>query len=46
MSSQTNQSPELNRAESGTILFPGSYHGSQFQFTELFNRYLTEFVDR
>jgi pimeloyl-ACP methyl ester carboxylesterase len=28
------------------ILFPDSNHGSHFQFTELFDRYLTEFVDR
>jgi pimeloyl-ACP methyl ester carboxylesterase len=28
------------------ILFPDSTHGSQFQFTELFNRYVTDFVDR
>jgi pimeloyl-ACP methyl ester carboxylesterase len=28
------------------ILFPDSNHGSQFQFTEPFNRYLTDFVDR
>jgi pimeloyl-ACP methyl ester carboxylesterase len=27
-------------------LFPDSNHGSHFQFTELFNRYMTDFVDR
>jgi pimeloyl-ACP methyl ester carboxylesterase len=28
------------------ILFPDSNHGSHFQFTEPFNRYVTEFIDR
>jgi pimeloyl-ACP methyl ester carboxylesterase len=28
------------------ILFPDSNHGSHFQFTELFSRYVTDFVDR
>jgi pimeloyl-ACP methyl ester carboxylesterase len=28
------------------ILFPESNHGSHFQFTEPFNRYLTDFLDR
>ena len=28
------------------ILFPDSNHGSHFQFTELFNRCVTDFVDR
>ena len=28
------------------ILFPDSNHGSHFQFTKLFNRYVTDFVDR
>ena len=27
------------------ILFPDSNHGSHFQFTEQFNRWLTDFVD-
>jgi hypothetical protein len=28
------------------ILFPDSNQGSHFQFTELFNRYVTDFADR
>jgi pimeloyl-ACP methyl ester carboxylesterase len=28
------------------ILFPDSNHGSHFQFTERFTRYVTDFVDR
>ena len=28
------------------ILFPDSNHGSHFQFTEAFNRYVTDFLDR
>ena len=28
------------------ILFPDSNHGSHFQFTEPFNRYVTDFLDR
>jgi pimeloyl-ACP methyl ester carboxylesterase len=28
------------------ILFPDSNHGSHFQFTEHFNRYVTDFLDR
>jgi pimeloyl-ACP methyl ester carboxylesterase len=28
------------------ILFPDSNHGSHFQFTERFNRYVTDFLDR
>jgi pimeloyl-ACP methyl ester carboxylesterase len=28
------------------ILFPDSNHGSHFQLTDLFNRYVTDFLDR
>jgi hypothetical protein len=28
------------------ILFPDSNHGSLFQFTEPFNRYVTDFIER
>jgi hypothetical protein len=28
------------------ILFPDSNHGSHFQFTQSFNRYLSDFLDR
>ena len=34
----------LHNAE--LILFPDSNHGSHFQFTEQFNLYATEFLDR
>src|ERR671919_376642 len=34
----------LSNAE--LILFPDSNHGSHFQFTEAFSRYVTDFVDR
>jgi pimeloyl-ACP methyl ester carboxylesterase len=37
---------QQNLPNAELILFPDSNHGSQFQFTELFNRYLTDFVDR
>ena len=28
------------------VLFPDSNHGSQFRFTQRFNRYMTDFLDR
>jgi pimeloyl-ACP methyl ester carboxylesterase len=37
---------QQNLPNAELILFPDSNHGSQFQFTEQFNRYLTDFVDR
>jgi pimeloyl-ACP methyl ester carboxylesterase len=37
---------EQNLPDAELILFPDSNHGSHFQFTELFNRYLTDFIDR
>jgi pimeloyl-ACP methyl ester carboxylesterase len=37
---------QQNLPDAELILFPDSNHGSHFQFTELFNRYLTDFVDR
>ncbi len=37
---------QQNLPNSELILFPDSNHGSHFQFTELFNRYVTDFVDR
>jgi pimeloyl-ACP methyl ester carboxylesterase len=37
---------QQNLPEAELILFPDSNHGSHFQFTELFNRYLADFVDR
>jgi hypothetical protein len=43
MTSETTQSPAVPNAE--LIVFPDSNHGSHFQFTELFNRYITDFVD-
>ena len=36
---------QQNLPNAELILFPDSNHGSHFQFTELFNRYLTDFVD-
>jgi pimeloyl-ACP methyl ester carboxylesterase len=36
---------QQNMPNAELILFPDSNHGSHFQFTELFNRYLTDFVD-
>jgi pimeloyl-ACP methyl ester carboxylesterase len=37
---------QQNLPNAELILFPDSNHGSHFQFTEPFNRYLTDFVDR
>ncbi|MCU1494818.1 MAG: alpha/beta hydrolase [Acidimicrobiaceae bacterium] len=37
---------QQNLPNAELILFPDSNHGSLFQFTELFNRYLTDFADR
>ena len=35
---------QQNLPNAELILFPDSNHGSHFQFTELFNRYVTDFV--
>jgi pimeloyl-ACP methyl ester carboxylesterase len=37
---------QQNLPNAELILFPDSNHGSHFQFTDSFNRYLTGFVDR
>jgi pimeloyl-ACP methyl ester carboxylesterase len=37
---------QQNLPNAELILFPDSNHGSHFQFTEVFNRYVTDFVDR
>jgi pimeloyl-ACP methyl ester carboxylesterase len=37
---------QQNLPDAELILFPDSSHGSHFQFTERFNRYLTDFIDR
>ena len=37
---------QQNLPNAELILFPDSNHGSHFQFTELFNRYVIDFVDR
>ncbi len=37
---------QQNLPNAELILFPDSNHGSHFQFTERFNRYLVDFVDR
>jgi pimeloyl-ACP methyl ester carboxylesterase len=37
---------QQNLPNAELILFPDSNHGSHFQFAELFNRYLTDFLDR
>jgi pimeloyl-ACP methyl ester carboxylesterase len=36
---------QQNLPNAELILFPDSNHGSHFQFTELFNRYLVDFLD-
>jgi pimeloyl-ACP methyl ester carboxylesterase len=37
---------QQNLPNAELILFPDSNHGSHFQFTDQFDRYVTEFVDR
>jgi pimeloyl-ACP methyl ester carboxylesterase len=37
---------QQNLPDAELILFPDSNHGSHFQFTERFNRYVTDFIDR
>jgi pimeloyl-ACP methyl ester carboxylesterase len=37
---------QQNLPNAELILFPDSNHGSHFQFTEPFNRYVTDFLDR
>lgn len=37
---------QQNLPNAELILFPDSNHGSHFQLTEVFNRYVTDFVDR
>ena len=37
---------QQNLPNAELILFPDSNHGSQFQFTEPFNRYVTDSLDR
>jgi pimeloyl-ACP methyl ester carboxylesterase len=37
---------QQNLPNAELILFPDSNHGSQFQFAELFSRYVTDFVAR
>ena len=37
---------QQNLPNAELILFPDSNHGSHFQFTELFNQYVTDFLDR
>jgi pimeloyl-ACP methyl ester carboxylesterase len=37
---------QQNLPNAELILFPDSNHGSHFQYIELFNRYVTDFVDR
>jgi pimeloyl-ACP methyl ester carboxylesterase len=37
---------QQNLPNAELILFPDSNHGSHFQFTEMFNRYAIDFIDR
>ena len=37
---------QQNLPDAELILFPDSNHGSHFQFSEAFNRYVTDFLDR
>jgi pimeloyl-ACP methyl ester carboxylesterase len=37
---------QQNLPNAELILFPDSNHGSHFQFTDVFNRYVIEFADR
>jgi pimeloyl-ACP methyl ester carboxylesterase len=37
---------QQNLPNAELILFPDSNHGSHFQFTEAFNRYVIDFLDR
>ena len=37
---------QQNLPDAELILFPDSSHGSHFQFTERFNRYASDFLDR
>jgi len=37
---------QQNLPNAELVLFPDSNHGSHFQFTEPFNRYVTDFLDR
>jgi pimeloyl-ACP methyl ester carboxylesterase len=37
---------QQNLPDAELILFPDSNHGSHFQFTERFNRYISDFLDR
>ena len=36
---------QQNLPNAELILFPDSNHGSHFQFPELFNRHITDFID-
>ena len=37
---------QQNLPNAELILFPDSNHGSHFQFTERFNRHVTDFLER